>query len=78
MFNQCLHKRESKNQMTKVTISELKDAYIEPSQSKFQVHVERLDVCKVRFGVHCRGNKPTDMEPGFDELRIVSEGLGNP
>jgi hypothetical protein len=31
----------------------------------------------VRFDVNSYGNKPADMESGFDELRIIGQGLSN-
>jgi hypothetical protein len=59
-------------------VRELESSYIKTSQSRLQVRIKRFDVRLVRFGVDCCDNKPVDMESGFDEVGIISQGLSNP
>jgi hypothetical protein len=51
----------------------LKDAYIEMGQSSLKSIIERFGVCLIRFGVNDRRDKPADVEPGLDKLKVVEQ-----
>jgi hypothetical protein len=59
-------------------VRELESTYVKMSRSRLQVRINSLDVCLVRFDVDGYSNKPVDMKSGFDELRIIGQGLSNP
>jgi hypothetical protein len=51
-----------------ITESEMEDAYVKPSQGRFQVCIKRANIRAAYFSVHCRGSEPANVEPIFNEL----------
>jgi hypothetical protein len=47
-------------------------------KADFMFQIKRFDVHLIRFGVNGYGNESTDMEFGFDEHRVIGQGLSNP
>jgi hypothetical protein len=55
----------------------LEDTYIEMSQSRLQIRIKCFDVRSIYFDVNGYSDKPTDMKPNFDELKVMAQGLSN-
>jgi hypothetical protein len=60
-----------------ITESEMEDAYIKPSQGRFQVCIKRANIHAAYFSVHCRGSEPANVEPSFNELWVIGKELFN-
>jgi hypothetical protein len=55
----------------------LEGTFVKTSRSRLQIQIKHLDVPSIHFSVNSCGVKLANMVPGFDELRVIDQGLNN-
>jgi hypothetical protein len=47
-----------------------RDTYIDPQGSIVQITLEHFDINALRLSVHRSNNEPSNVKPGFNEIRV--------
>jgi hypothetical protein len=54
------------------------ETYINPQGSRVHITLERLDLDMLCLGVHNRSHESPKLEPSFDEVWVLGQGIGDP
>jgi hypothetical protein len=78
VFADCLNKDEGQSQEKAIMQEVCKCAYADMLGGRVYVLLKGLDLGVLGLGVYGRGHKPSEMEPGSDEVQVLSQGVGDP